>query len=296
MRPQATEVLLNVLAGSPLFVTLRRARDIFRAPDPDAVATAVLNRYRTRRAILGEDRIRGASLLEIGSGREFGLALLLVAMGAERVVNVEIDRYGFIDDASFYRRLVDRARAEGHELRWPPEGLVEVDGGRRVRPDGRRVIVRLGESAASLSDADASFDVTFSVSVLQHIRRKDCASTARELLRVTRRGGRGYHRLDFGGLQRPSNPFWHLCFDEPAFAAMFDGRDTYTNRYRLDDLERVFLEAGFDEVRFDDVQLHDDRARPLFEATRAAFAPEFAGRPAEILFAQTGLLVLGRSS
>jgi SAM-dependent methyltransferase len=292
MRADAKQIFLNVMAGTPALSALRRVRDLLRPADYEAIAAAVLDRFRIRREVIGDDRIRGASLLEIGSGREFGLALLLVGMGARRVVNVEIDRYRFIDDLAFYRLLVERARAAGCEVRWPPDGVGAIEG-RRVRPDGERIAVHLGQSAASLSEGDAAFDVTFSVSVLQHVRRGDVPAVARELHRVTRPGGRGYHRVDFTDMESV-NPFLHLCYDEDAYAAMYGRRFSYTNRYRMDDLDRIFRAAGFEEVRFEDVRLHDDRA--LFEATRPGFSPEFAGRPTDLLLARSCMLVLRRAA
>jgi SAM-dependent methyltransferase len=291
MRPDVRQVLLNAIAGTPVLNALRRTRDLFRSADHEAVAAAVLDRFRLRRETMSDDRIRGADLLEIGSGREFGLALLLVALGARRVVNVEIERYGFLYEGALYRLLVERARAAGCDARWPPDGLRELPGRRTVRPDDRRVTVHLGRSAASIPEPDAAFDVTFSVSVLQHVRRKDLPAVARELYRVTRRGGRGYHRVDLAAMET-KNPFRHLCYDDRAYTAMYGHRDTYTNRHRMDDLERIFREAGFQEVRFEDVRLHEDRAS--FEATRPAFSPEFAGKPAEMLLARSCMLVLGR--
>ncbi len=272
---------------------LRRLKDLLRPVDHEAVASAVLERFRVRREVIGEERIRGASLLEIGSGREFGLALLLVGVGARRVVNVEIERHGFLDDPAPYRLLVERARAAGCALHWPPDGLAEVESGRGVRPDGARITVHLGRSAASVPEPDATFDVTFSVSVLQHVRRKDLPAVARELHRVTRKGGRGYHRVDLIDLES-DNPFRHLCYDERAYSAMYGRRESYTNRYRMDDLERIFRAAGFEEVRFEDVRLHEDRAS--FEATRPAFSPEFVGKPTDLLLARSCMLVLGRAA
>ncbi len=293
MRPDATQRLLNMIAGTPVFNVLRRVRDLRRPPDHGAVASAVLDRWRIRREVMGDERIRGASLLEIGSGREFGLALLLVASGARRVVNVEIDPHGFIHSPAFYRLLIERARAAGCDVRWPPEGLRESEEGREVRPDGSRIVLHLGQSAASIPEHDGTFDLTFSVAVLQHIRRRDLPSVARHLYRVTRPGGRGYHRVDLRDLES-ENPFRHLCYDEAAYSAMYGHRVSYTNRYRMDDLERIFRAAGFDEVRFEDVRLHEGRA--LFEATRPEFSPEFSGRSTDLLLANSCMLVLGRAA
>lgn len=290
MKTEPKQVLLNCLAGTPVLSLLRRARDARKKPDYGAIVDYMLDRLRVRREFMGDPRIAGADMLEIGSGKELGLALLLLAIGARRVVNIEIDPYGFIDDAALYRLLVERASAQGVPLSWPPTGLV-VDGD-RVRPDGTRLALHLGRSAASIPEPDGAFDITFSVSVLQHVRRADVAPLARELACVTRPGGMGYHRIDLVDLyHKRTEPFRHLCYSHAQYERMYGRRGTYSNRYRMDDFERIFREAGFREVAFEDVR--------RVEAERLArwlpdFHEEFRHKDPEILRATICMLVATR--
>ena len=290
LRTESKQVLLNCLAATPALRLLRRARDVGKRLDNDAVVTYMLDRLRVRRDFMNDERIAEATMLEIGSGREFGLALLLLAVGARRVVNVEIDPYGFRCDAPLYRLLVDRAAAEGLPLSWPPAGLV-VDGD-RVRPDPERITLHLGRSAAAIPEPDASFDLTFSISVLQHVRRDDVAPVARELLRLTRPGGMGFHRVDLVDLyHKRTEPFRHLCYAPEQYERMYSRRGTYSNRFRTDDFERIFREAGFREIDFEDVRKEEAER---FARWRPSFHEEFRNKDPEILRTTICMLVATR--
>jgi SAM-dependent methyltransferase len=290
LRTEAKQILLNCLAATPALRLLRRARDARKQPDHEAIVRYMLDRLRVRREFMGDARITGANMLEIGSGKEFGLAVLLIAIGARRVVNIEIDPYGFMDDATLYRLLVERAAAAGLPLTWPPAGLI-VDGD-RVRPDPGRIALHLGRSAASIPEPDGSFDITFSVSVLQHVRRADVAPLVRELARVTRPGGMGYHRIDLVDLyHKRTEPFRHLCYTPAQYERMYSRRGTYSNRYRMDDFERIFREAGFREIAFEDIR-REDAAR--FARWLPSFHDEFRNKDPEILRATICMLVATR--
>ncbi len=287
------EVLLNLVAGTPGLRGVRRIRDRIRPRrDTDETVQVILDRLSVRRQKIGDERIRGAALLEIGSGTEFGLALFLVHLGSRKVVNVEIDRDGFIWRSELYRRLVERA-AEATpplDLGWPPVGLLEEDDG-LVRPDPAWISLYLGQSAAKVPEPDESFDVTFSVSVLQHIRRKDLPDAAGELYRVTKPGGVGYHRVDLTDLEH-SEPFGHLQYTEDEYLRMYGNRRAYTNRYRMDDLAEIFERAGFPEVRFEDIKTYEDDGR--LDMMRPSFAEEFRAKDRAMLLARSCMLVLRR--
>jgi hypothetical protein len=148
MRVEPKQVLLNTIASfRPAYRIARWVSDLRHTPDDERIVQEVLDRFRVRRATMG-DRIPGGDVLEIGSGREFGLAILLAHLGARRVVNVEIEPHGFIRSSAFYRLLVERARCECPGITWPPDGVIEE--GSRVRPDPGRITLHLGCSAAEI--------------------------------------------------------------------------------------------------------------------------------------------------
>jgi SAM-dependent methyltransferase len=293
MNVEIREVVLNLLAGlSPLVDPLRRLRDRNRPHDYARQVRATLDRLRVRRAFLGDERIRGAALLEVGSGREFGLALLLLALDARRVVNVEIEPYRFIDDAAFYRALVEAAAAEGLSIGWPPRGLLPR-GAAAVAPDTALVTLYLGRSAAAIPEPDGSIDVSFSVAVLEHVRLSDMPAVARELARLTRPGGTGIHRVDFvDHYHRHDDPFRFLRLSHREYEWMYSNRYSYSNRLRMDDFERIFRAAGFAEARFENVTRHEDVAE--FERWRCGFHPSLRDRDPDMLRARSAMLVLRR--
>jgi len=237
MAIEPKQVLYNALAGfTPVRNQLRRIRDRSRPPDYAGIVNYTLKRLQVRREFIGDDGIRGASLLEIGSGQEFGLGLLLVAFGARRVVNVEIEPYGFISDPALYRLLVEKARAEGLEIRWPPAGLQVSSNGRSVRPDPEKIVLHLGCSAETIPEPDCSFDATFSVAVLEHIRGGAMPRVAREPYRLTRPGGAGYHRVDLvDHYTRAVDPLRFLRYSPRQYDLMFGNRGSSLNRMRMDD-------------------------------------------------------------
>ena len=294
MRLELREVLLNRLgAVRPIARALRRARLLLRPADRERIVDSSFKRLEMRRQLLGDERIRGASLVEIGSGSEFCLALLLLALGARRVVNVEIYADGFRRDAGLYRLLVERAVARGLPISWPPPGLLVEPGGRVVRPDPARIALHLGVSAAAIPEMDQSADLTFSVAVLEHVLREHMPAVAHDLYRVTRPGGTGYHRVDLvDHYHRQDDPFRFLRFSAREYDSMYRNRLSYSNRYRLDDLERIFRQAGFSHVGFESVERYPDQEE--FNRRLGTFDPEFRERDPEMLRVRTCVLVLAR--
>jgi SAM-dependent methyltransferase len=291
---QAREVALNWLAGfAPLRSRLRRLRDRGKAANPEAIVRYTLERLGVRRRFLGDDRIQEAELLEIGSGRECGLALLLLALGAKRVVNVEIDAHGFIFDAAFYRLLVDKAREAGLSIEWPPAGLAPTDRPDRVAADPGRLTLYLDESARSMREPDSSFDTTFSVAVFEHVRKHDVLPVLSELRRVTRPGGMGFHRIDLvDHYYRRADPFRLLRLSAREYDLMYSNRGSSSNRFRMDDYEALARRAGFAGVRFEDVQYYEDEA--AFGRWVPSFHPDFRHREPGMLRATSCMMVLSR--
>jgi SAM-dependent methyltransferase len=245
-----------------------------------------------RRRWIGDERIRGACLLEIGSGTEFCLAVLLLATGARRIVNVEIDSYRFINSAALYQRLVERAAEETDlAISWPPAGLIIENDGATVRPDPQLITLHLGRSAAIVPEPDGSVDVTFSVAVLEHVRGKAMRHVARELYRLTRQGGVGYHSVDLADhYSRLTDPFRFLRLTPLEYQLMYSHRGSSSNRLRIDDIEAIYRDSGFSEVDRTDVRVYHDRDR--FETWRREFRPEFRDRDPEMLRALHFMLVV----
>jgi SAM-dependent methyltransferase len=294
MHLEPRDLVLNVLAAcAPVRDSLRRLRDRRLHPDYPKLVDVALASLEARRRLFGDERLLGANILEIGSGLSVCLALLFVASGARRVVNVEIDRFGFIDDTRLYRLLVDRAARAGVPISWPPAGLLEAPEGGRIRLDPSRVALYLGRSATSIPEPDASIDLALSLAVLEHVRPQDMAPVAREMFRLMRPGAIGCHRIDLvDHYTRNTEPFRFLRFSETEYRWMYANRGSSSNRFRIDDFERIFRAAGFREVRFDEVHYFDDG--PRFADWEKAFHPDFRGRPRDVMLALDCLMTVAR--
>ena len=287
------DVVLNVVAGfTTLRDPLRRARDRKQQPDFEKVVEVALASLETRRKFFGDDRIRGASILEIGSGLSACLAVLFVAMGARRVVNVEIDRFGFMRDEKLYRLLVTRAQEKGIPISWPPAG-VRAGGQELIELDPSRITLHSGCSATAIPEPDSSMDLGLSLAVLEHVRGRDMRPVADELIRLMKPGAVSCHRIDMvDHYTRHTEPFRFLKFSELEYQWMYSNRGSSSNRLRIDDFERIFKAAGFANVTFEDVNLFEDEAR--FHEWEREFHPDYRGRPQPASRAKDCLMVLTR--
>jgi SAM-dependent methyltransferase len=294
MALELREVLLNLIAAVPrVRDPLRRVRDRREPADHERVAARGLESLATRREFLGDERIRDATIVEIGSGKDACLGLLLLAIGARRVVNLDIDPYGFVADPALYRRLFELATAAGIPMQWPPIGLRPTRAAGVIEPDPERFALHLGRTAADIPEPDASVDVVLSLAVLEHVRPGHMLPVARELARITRPGGVGFHRIDLvDHYRRTTDPFRFLRYREHEYRWMYGNRGSSSNRFRMDDFERIFRTAGFSRIEFQDVRLYPDEAR--FAAWAESFDPAFRGRDARMMRACECMLVVTR--
>jgi SAM-dependent methyltransferase len=136
--------------------------------------------------------IEGASVLEVGPGDSFGVALRFLADGAARVV--AIDRFVTFRDSEQQRRIYRLMRERlGAEQR---ERLAEVlsEDGTLAPGERLRVIEGVPIEAAPASLGTAAFDLIVSRAVMEHVLDLDSAFDAMDSL--LRRGGRMAHEVD----------------------------------------------------------------------------------------------------
>ncbi len=292
VRPR--DVLLNGAARfSSLRSSLRKVRDRGKEWDDDRRIKRCLEYVETRREFFTDERIQEATILEVGSGMHVGLATLLLACGAKKLINIEIDADYFHDEAGFYEKLCRRAQEDGIPVSWPPRGLRLSADGSRVEPDPQYFELHLGENAARVRPPAGSIDITFSVAVFEHVRTADMSTVARSLFEMTKPGGVGYHRVDLADHYfRKSNPFRFLENSPMEYSLMYSNRGSSSNRLRMDDIERIFRDAGWEDVTYSDVVKFPDVEQ--FETFRRRFHPDFRDRDPEMLRATSVMLCLRR--
>ena len=202
--------------------------------------------------------VRGARVLEVGTGRALGMPVALWLCGAEQIVTVDLNRYlipTLVWDCNRYYRLHGEEIAEllrKHDL----------DGGLSQRM--RQLATFSGDlgafmkmihveyyapaDARQLSFPDHSFDFHFSYSVLEHVPAPEILSILREGKRLLRPGGTLLHTIDL------SDHFWYgdssiprlnfLRFSEGEWQRWANNKYMYQNRLRASEFLRLFADAG----------------------------------------------------
>lgn len=233
--------------------------------------------------------LEGIRCLEIGTGHLPVAPVAFHLLGAAEVVTVDLHRrLNPTLTASMLRRLT----AAGDRLSSLYEGLVEPerlrDRLRRLRAlDGRPVHQILDEigvryeapgDASRMPDAAGSFDLSFSMTVLEHVTPPALRAILAETRRLLRPTGYAAHLID------PSDHFAHqdpritrinfLRFSRTEWGRLGGNEFSYCNRLRAPQLEAMFTDAG----------LHIERtSRTVDEPSRAALDsgfrvhPDFAG-------------------
>lgn len=173
--------------------------------------------------------LAGARVLELGPGK--GVALARTALDTVAAY-ATFDTVDYLDDDEMAGLGIDHRTGDGRTLPWP----------------------------------DATFDVVWSNSVLEHVR--DPAAVLAETRRVLRPGGAMVAEIDLADhlRSRRSAEGIYDCLRYPAWLwdLMADHRSTWVNRLRASDWRREISAAGLDIVvdrpRHTDVPLAELRA------------------------------------
>jgi hypothetical protein len=291
--------------GDPLYFRIQRATGFFRSLDPfpylEAARDLALAAERAGRPVAG------ARVLEVGTGRRMMVPLAFHLLGAARITTADLHRYLRPElirrDLDLLREDPGRAAAVLAPL--TPSGDLAERLATLRGAAGRSLPAFLTELGAEyrplcdcgrLPDADGSYDLHVSRSVLEHVPPPELERIFREGRRLVADGGALVHLIDFSD---------HYSADDPSASTInflrFGGREwmhlsgnrfAYHNRWRSDDFEKLFARVGLRVV--ESALVEDRRARDLL---REGFPlhDAYRGRDAERLVHRQGLYVLGRS-
>jgi SAM-dependent methyltransferase len=184
----------------------------------------------------GIESLKGLSVLEIGPGTNYAWALLLACLGAKVfVVDAFLSPWDPQYHPRFYRLLRERLPVEDSSAL---EAL--IDAGSFTE----KVITRLESPAEEIDLPDESIDVVFSNAVAEHFY--DVPAAFRQLSRVTRPGGFGFHWVDFRDHRDFERPLEYLLMPEAEFKHQFGlHRGELGNRLRRSEMARMIEDAGF---------------------------------------------------
>jgi SAM-dependent methyltransferase len=205
--------------------------------DADVTYAIDLARYYPRRLLELGIALEGAHILELGPGKNFGLAMILAGYGARVTV---ADRFLCPWDESYHPRFYAllKDRWEG-----PKNGLISALSGTR-----HSTITALDTSAGGLLGlAAGSVDAVISHAVLEHV--VDVEETCRKLAQVTRPRGIHIHQIDYRDHRDQTRPLDHLLIPEAEFMAKLASVHWNTgNRYRHGEFCALFDSVGLDLI------------------------------------------------
>jgi SAM-dependent methyltransferase len=203
-------------------------------------------------------QVRGAVLVEVGTGWFPVLPLCFVLAGAQTCHTFDVERHL---DPKLTRRAVARLRV--HLSRIADAAGAELDEVRAryevvsAAPAVMTALERAGvcyqapADAARTGLAPRSVDAVFSNSVLEHVPDGEIAEVLRESARILRRGGVSLHSVNCGDhyayFDRSITPINYLKFSDRQWR-MWNNRLLYQNRLRPVDFLQIAEAAGLEIV------------------------------------------------
>jgi SAM-dependent methyltransferase len=191
--------------------------------------------------------IAGKTVLEVGPGINFGVAMVMAAYGVRPVV---VDRFlaPWQDEyhRPFYAALRQRLASQDAQADVKPlSALLEENGYLES------VIRRYECDLEDLCLPSSSCDAVLSNAVVEHLY--ELKDSFAQLYRVTRPGGFGIHQVDFRDHRSFDRPLEFLLLKKRPFQAEFARRQgNCGNRRRVSEVAGCFRTAGFDVLDFEE--------------------------------------------
>jgi SAM-dependent methyltransferase len=139
------------------------------------------------------DRIKGARVLEIGHGDNFGVALLFLAAGADQVIC--LDKFYSELDHDRQRELYTALRQQLDETdRRRFDTAISLDDTIKINPEKLKPLYGSGIEEAGKKLEPASFDLMISRAVLEYATDSDAAFSVMDQL--LKSGGCMIHKID----------------------------------------------------------------------------------------------------
>jgi SAM-dependent methyltransferase len=203
---------------------------------------------------LRPDDLHGLSVLELGSGDSYGVALKFIQHGARRVVCT--DRFesqrSMAGETRVYRQLLEAAGSESE--RWRLSQAVRfTDEGFAIDERWIQTLIAPAEHLGQYLRGE-QFDLIVSRSTLEHVY--DLAGVFRSLSALLCPGGRTVHKVDFEnhGLFAAQGPVYFLRFPRWLWQ-LASSHSGLPNRRRKSDFLRLIAKFGLIPDRMIDTAL-----------------------------------------
>lgn len=208
-------------------------------------AVGIVESY-LRRLPGGRATLDGATVLEIGPGRDMGTVLLLAGLGASSVTAV--DRFAGSWDDDWHGPFTDALTAEAaSSLSIDISGITAAARSSRSFNAGNMLLHT--EPFEVLAGMGHEFDVTVSHSVFEHFYSMQDA--ARALFAVSAAGSYGAHHVDFRDHRNFGEPLEFLLVPDDIYAMPVNNDEFGRgNRTRADEMAQMLADAGFTSIEF----------------------------------------------
>lgn len=191
-----------------------------------------------------DGRLDGLTVLEIGPGDSLASAVAARASGAAETLLVDAGAYAS-RDVALYRGMAEALSGRGQT---PPDLIDAASLEEVLRRCSARYLTTGVEAFASLPDA--SVDLIWSHSVLEHIPLKQLPRLMAEMRRVLKPDGRMSHNIDFQ--DHLSHGLNSLRFSEAVWESpTMRNAGFYTNRVRAGAMHAMVRDAGFEILQED---------------------------------------------
>jgi SAM-dependent methyltransferase len=228
--------------------------------------------------------LRGCECLEVGTGWNPWVPLLLIVAGARRVVTTDINPWLSLKSAvGTTDALLARADRTAHALGVPERTIVSrLERARHAATlpqwlDALNITYHC-QDLLSASLPAQSFDAVFSSNVLEHVEPATLRSIHLETWRVLRKGGRIVHRFNpqdhFSTVDRSITGANFLRFSEEEWSWLGGSGLSYHNRLRCPQHRALIVECGFEVVI--ERRRADARARSAIELGQLRVHPDFS--------------------
>lgn len=198
---------------------------------------------------LSPDKLKGARVLEIGHGDNFGVALLFLAAGADQVIC--LDKFYSELDQARQRELYTALRQQLDDTeRQRFDTAISLDDTIRINPEKLQAIYGSGIEEAGKKLETASFDLIISRAVLEYATDSDAAFSVMDQL--LKSGGCMIHKIDLrdDGMfsSRGMHPLTFLTISDSVYRMMTinSGR---CNRKLINYYREIMTSLGYD-VKF----------------------------------------------
>ena len=272
MRAVATNQLARHAPSAYLRLTGQTGRGAAAeegANDIAAYFRRCLDDYLSRLGVATGDHVSGRTLMEYGPGDLPGVAMLMVAHGAEKVYCV--DRFPLVSFSDKNIRVIDDLMQDlhGESLDRIRSCLVDIDAPRKGLATSRVEYLITRDGVSGLVE---TVDLVFSRAVLEHVN--DLEATFNDMVTAMRPGAIAIHLVDLRshGLHR-HNPLDFLEWPVAVWDAMYSEKGV-PNRWRVDKYREILSRLPVDVLVFEVTRVASPE---IVEAVAPLVAKPFRG-------------------